>query len=71
MPGGTSSPHLPLKTEGNTPYWEKKGVVIQELGESTTTISSQQSQDKAEFDEEERLARKKAEKEEKANIALI
>ncbi|GJR39459.1 retrovirus-related pol polyprotein from transposon TNT 1-94 [Tanacetum coccineum] len=83
---------------------KKKGVVIQELGESTTTISSQlssqQSQDKgkgiliepvkpmnkkdlirldeetalnlqAEFDEEERLAREKAEKEEEANIALI
>ncbi|GKA93917.1 hypothetical protein Tco_0815903 [Tanacetum coccineum] len=82
---------------------KKKGVVIQELGESTTTISSQlssqQSQEKgkgiliepvkpmnkkdqirldeetalnlqAEFDEEERLAREKAEKEE-ANIALI
>ncbi|GKF47814.1 hypothetical protein Tco_0137616, partial [Tanacetum coccineum] len=70
----------------------EKGVVIQELGESTTTISSQQSHDKgkgiliepvkpmkkkdlisldeeaalklqAEFDEEERLAREKAEKE--------
>ncbi|GKD25607.1 hypothetical protein Tco_1231821, partial [Tanacetum coccineum] len=83
---------------------KKKGVVIQELGESTTTISSQlssqQSQEKgkgiliepvkpmnkknqirldeetalnlqAEFDEEERLAREKAEKEEEANIALI
>ncbi|GJS05249.1 hypothetical protein Tco_0321757 [Tanacetum coccineum] len=83
---------------------KKKRVVIQELGESTTTISSQlssqQSQDKgkgiliepvkpmnkkdlirldeetalnlqAEFDEEERLAREKAEKEEEANIALI
>ncbi|GJV74929.1 hypothetical protein Tco_1506513 [Tanacetum coccineum] len=83
---------------------KKKGIVIQELGESTTTISSQlssqQSQDKgkgiliepvkpmnkkdlirldeetalnlqAEFDEEERLAREKAEKEEEANIALI
>ncbi|GJS43438.1 hypothetical protein Tco_0568481 [Tanacetum coccineum] len=79
---------------------KEKGVVIQELGESTTTISSQQSQDKgkriliepvkpmkkkdlirldeetalnlqAEFDEEERLAREKAEKEEEANIALI
>ncbi|GJU71229.1 hypothetical protein Tco_1262634 [Tanacetum coccineum] len=82
---------------------KKKGIVIQELGESTTTISSQlssqQSQDKgkgiliepvkpmnkkdlimldeetplnlqAEFDEEERLAREKAKKEE-ANIALI
>ncbi|GJW13319.1 hypothetical protein Tco_0017452 [Tanacetum coccineum] len=81
-----------------------KGVVIQELGESTTTISSQlssqQSHDKgkgimielvkpmkkkdqisfdeetakklqAEFDEEERLAREKAEKEKEANIALI
>ncbi|GKG04874.1 hypothetical protein Tco_0315261, partial [Tanacetum coccineum] len=83
---------------------KKKGVVIQELGESTTTIysqlSSQQSQDKgkgvliepvkpmnkkdlirldeetalnlqSEFDEEERLVREKAEKEEEANIALI
>ncbi|GKC15531.1 hypothetical protein Tco_1012313, partial [Tanacetum coccineum] len=81
-----------------------KGVVIQELGESTTTkssqLSSQQSQDKgkgiwiepvklmkkkdqisfdeevdlklqAEFDEEERLAREKAKKEQEANIALI
>ncbi|GJX46117.1 hypothetical protein Tco_0271307 [Tanacetum coccineum] len=48
-----------------------KGVVIQELGESTTIISLQQSQDKAEFDEEERLAREKAEKEEEANIDLI
>ncbi|GJV43770.1 putative ribonuclease H-like domain-containing protein [Tanacetum coccineum] len=54
---------------------KKKGVVIQELGESTIIISSQlssqQSQEKAEFDEEERLAREKAEKEEEANIALI
>ncbi|GKD00559.1 hypothetical protein Tco_1170833, partial [Tanacetum coccineum] len=83
---------------------KKKGVVIQELGEYTTTISSQlssqQSHDKgkglliepvkpmkkkdqirldeeialnlqAEFDEEERLASEKAEKEEEANIALI
>ncbi|GKB17592.1 hypothetical protein Tco_0851515, partial [Tanacetum coccineum] len=79
---------------------KKKGIVIQELVESTTTIASQQSQDKgkgiliepvkpmnkknqirldeetalnlqAEFDEEERLARKNAEKEEEANIALI
>ncbi|GKA95122.1 hypothetical protein Tco_0817160 [Tanacetum coccineum] len=77
-----------------------KGDVIQELGESTTTISSQESQDKgkgiliepvklikkkdlirldeevalklqAEFDEEERLAREKTEKEKEANIALI
>ncbi|GKC75779.1 hypothetical protein Tco_1126553 [Tanacetum coccineum] len=77
-----------------------KGVFIQELGESTITISSQQPQDKgkgimieepvkpkkkvqimldeeaakkvqAEFDEEERLARKKAENEKEANIALI
>ncbi|GJV54335.1 putative ribonuclease H-like domain-containing protein [Tanacetum coccineum] len=81
-----------------------KGIVFQEPGESTTTksttISSQQSQDKgkgimieepvkpmkkkdlirldeevalklqAEFDEEERLAREKAEKEKEANIAL-
>ncbi|GJW40407.1 hypothetical protein Tco_0066252 [Tanacetum coccineum] len=54
---------------------KQKGVVIQELGESTTTkssqLSSQQSQDKVEFDEEERLAREKAEKEQEANIALI
>ncbi|GKE91762.1 hypothetical protein Tco_1572857, partial [Tanacetum coccineum] len=83
---------------------KQKGIVIQELGESTTTKSSQlslqQSQDKckgiwiepvkpmkkkdqisfdketalklqAEFDEEERLARAKAEKEEETNIALI
>ncbi|GJS02389.1 hypothetical protein Tco_0318897 [Tanacetum coccineum] len=83
---------------------KKKGVVIQELGESTTIISSQlssqQSQVKgkgilielvnpmnkknqirldkvtalnlqAEFDEEERLGREKAEKEEETNIALI
>ncbi|GJZ35591.1 hypothetical protein Tco_0581408 [Tanacetum coccineum] len=83
---------------------KEKGVVIQELGESTTTISSQlssqQSHDKgkgiliepvkpmkkkdqisfdeetalklqAEFDEEKRLAREKAEKEKEANIALI
>ncbi|GJS64068.1 hypothetical protein Tco_0678632 [Tanacetum coccineum] len=54
---------------------KKKWVVIQELGESTTTISSQlssqQSQDKTRFDEEERLVREKAEKEEEANIALI
>ncbi|GJU44763.1 hypothetical protein Tco_1202029, partial [Tanacetum coccineum] len=82
----------------------EKGVVIQELGESTTTIysqlSSQQSHDKgkgiliepmkpikkkdlirldeevalklqAKFDEEERLAREKSEKEKEANIALI
>ncbi|GJS02517.1 hypothetical protein Tco_0319025 [Tanacetum coccineum] len=81
-----------------------KGVVIQELGESTTTkssqLSSQQSQDKGKgiliepmkpmkkkdqisfdeetalklqtkFDEEERLAREKVEKEQEANIALI
>ncbi|GKF02064.1 hypothetical protein Tco_0028987, partial [Tanacetum coccineum] len=79
---------------------KKKGVVIQELGESTITISSQQSQDKSKgiliepvkpmkkkdlmrldeevalklqvkFDEEERLAREKTEKEKEANIALI
>ncbi|GJS55029.1 putative ribonuclease H-like domain-containing protein [Tanacetum coccineum] len=50
---------------------KKKRIVIQELGESTTTIFSQQSQDKAKFDEEERLAREKAKKEEEANIALI
>nr|GEW54717.1 hypothetical protein [Tanacetum cinerariifolium] len=83
---------------------KEKGIVIHELGESTTTKSSQQLQDKgkgiliepmiepvkpmkrkdqirldeeaalklqAEFDEEERLAREKAEKVEEANIALI
>ncbi|GKB42633.1 hypothetical protein Tco_0887575 [Tanacetum coccineum] len=83
---------------------KKKWVVIQEMGESTTTISSQlssqESQDKgkgiliepikpmkkkdqirhneetalklqAEFEEEERLARERAEKEKEANIALI
>ncbi|GKD97712.1 hypothetical protein Tco_1381609, partial [Tanacetum coccineum] len=81
-----------------------KGVVIQELGESTTIISlqlsSQKSQDKSkglwiepvkplkkkdqirldeetalklqtEFNKEERLAREKAKKLEKANISLI
>ncbi|GJR04785.1 hypothetical protein Tco_0527769 [Tanacetum coccineum] len=81
-----------------------KGIVFQEPGKSTTTtttISSQQSQDKgkgimieepvkpmkkkdlirldeevalklqAEFDEEERLARENAAKEQEANIALI
>ncbi|GKD92241.1 hypothetical protein Tco_1372078 [Tanacetum coccineum] len=85
---------------------KKKGVVIQDLGESTTTttissqLPSQQLQDKgkgilvepvmpikkknqirldeetalnlqAEFNEEERLAREKAEKEKEANISLI
>ncbi|GKC09915.1 hypothetical protein Tco_1001525 [Tanacetum coccineum] len=83
---------------------KEKGVVIQEMGKFTTTISSQlslqQSQDKgkgiliepvkpiknkdlirldeeaalklqAEFDEEERLAREKAEKEKEDNISLI
>ncbi|GKD64608.1 hypothetical protein Tco_1306716 [Tanacetum coccineum] len=80
---------------------KQKGVIIQELGESTTTISSHlSSQEKgkgilvesemsmkkkdqisfdeetalklqAEFDEEERLAREKAEKVQKANISLI
>ncbi|GKG18377.1 hypothetical protein Tco_0372675, partial [Tanacetum coccineum] len=82
---------------------KEKGVVMQELGKSTTIssqLSSQQSQDKgkgilielvkpmkkkylirldkeaalklqAKFDEEERLAREKAEKEKEANIALI
>ncbi|GKD12926.1 hypothetical protein Tco_1197333 [Tanacetum coccineum] len=63
----------------------RKGIVITKLGTPTTTISSQQSQDKdaqirldeetakrlqAEFDEEERLAREKVEKEKEANIAL-
>ncbi|GJS15302.1 hypothetical protein Tco_0409774 [Tanacetum coccineum] len=63
---------------------KKKRVVIQELSESTTKIflqlSSQQSQERldeetalnlqAGFDEEEKLAREKAKKEE-VNIALI
>ncbi|GJZ36202.1 reverse transcriptase domain-containing protein [Tanacetum coccineum] len=95
---------FPQSREMKSTKPKKKGVVIQELGESTTTISSQlssqQSQDKgkgiliapvkpmnkkdlirldeetalnlqAEFDEEERLAREKAEKEEEADIALI
>ncbi|GJV51555.1 uncharacterized mitochondrial protein-like protein [Tanacetum coccineum] len=75
-----------------------KGIVFEEPGKSTTTttISSQQSQDKgkgimieepvkpmkkfdeetakrlqAEFDEEERLAREKFEKEQEANATLI
>ncbi|GJU63258.1 hypothetical protein Tco_1245093 [Tanacetum coccineum] len=50
-----------------------KGIVFQEPSTTTTitTIFSQQSQDKAEFDEEERLAREKVEKEKEANIALI
>ncbi|GJR09028.1 hypothetical protein Tco_0791680 [Tanacetum coccineum] len=89
---------ITLYTESRVLGPKKKRVVIQELGESTTTISSQlslqQSQDKgkgilielvkpmnkkdlirlneettlnlqAEFDEEERLARKKAEKKKK------
>ncbi|GKF14386.1 hypothetical protein Tco_0055848, partial [Tanacetum coccineum] len=49
---------------------KKKGVVIQEIGESTTTISSQLSSQQSQ-EKEERLAREKAEKEEEANIALI
>ncbi|GJY47657.1 ribonuclease H-like domain-containing protein [Tanacetum coccineum] len=50
-----------------------KGIVFQEPSTTITitSIYSQQSQDKAEFDEEERLAREKAEKEKEANIALI
>nr|GFA70963.1 hypothetical protein [Tanacetum cinerariifolium] len=83
--------------------YKVKWIVFQEPSKSpttTTTISSQQSQDKgkgiiieepvkptkkdqimldeeaalklqAEFDEEERLAREKAKKEQEANIALI
>ncbi|GJX50521.1 ribonuclease H-like domain-containing protein [Tanacetum coccineum] len=80
---------------------KQRRVVIQEMGESTITessqLSSQQSQDKGkgiwiehvkkkdqisfdeetalklqvEFNEEERLAKEKAEKEQEANIALI
>ncbi|GJR25864.1 hypothetical protein Tco_1102096 [Tanacetum coccineum] len=52
-----------------------KGIVFQEPSTTTTktktTISSQQSHDKAKFNEEERLAREKVEKEKEANIALI
>nr|GFA85804.1 hypothetical protein [Tanacetum cinerariifolium] len=50
-----------------------KGVVIQDSSETTTKIiSSKQSLDKdKEFDEEQRLAREKAQKELEANIALI
>ncbi|GJY04615.1 hypothetical protein Tco_0370555 [Tanacetum coccineum] len=50
-----------------------KGIVFQEPSTTPTitTISSQQSQDKAKFDKEERLAREKARKEKEANIALI
>ncbi|GJX69332.1 hypothetical protein Tco_0305059 [Tanacetum coccineum] len=50
-----------------------KGVVIGEQSESTTTIISSQlpSKDKAEEEEEARLAREKAEKEQEANVALI
>nr|GEV04142.1 putative ribonuclease H-like domain-containing protein [Tanacetum cinerariifolium] len=49
-----------------------KGVFIQEPSETTTTkiISLKKSQDK-EFEEEQRLAREKAQKELEANIALI
>ncbi|GJR40841.1 hypothetical protein Tco_1216525 [Tanacetum coccineum] len=47
-----------------------KGIVFQEPS-TITTISSQQSQDKAEFDEEERFVREKAKKEKEANISLI
>nr|GEX00045.1 hypothetical protein [Tanacetum cinerariifolium] len=50
---------------------KEKGIVIQKLGKFTTTKSSQQSQDKAAFDEEERIAREKAKTVEEANIALI
>ncbi|GJX14426.1 ribonuclease H-like domain-containing protein [Tanacetum coccineum] len=50
-------------------------ATITTLGEFTTIISSQlssqQSQDKAKLDKEERLAREKVEKEKEANIALI
>ncbi|GJV65824.1 ribonuclease H-like domain-containing protein [Tanacetum coccineum] len=55
---------------------KKKGVVIQSwviYSTISSKLSSQQStgQSKLKFDEEERLAREKAEKEEEANIALI
>nr|GEV39003.1 hypothetical protein [Tanacetum cinerariifolium] len=50
---------------------KEKGINIQEVGKYTLIKSSQQSQDKAAFDEEERLAREKAKKIEKANIVLI
>ncbi|GKE27933.1 hypothetical protein Tco_1443317, partial [Tanacetum coccineum] len=49
----------------------RKGIVFQEPGTTTTTISPQQpSQLQAEFDEEVRLAREKVEKEQEANVAL-
>ncbi|GKE53299.1 hypothetical protein Tco_1488455 [Tanacetum coccineum] len=48
-----------------------KEIAFQEPSTTTTIISSQQSQDNAKFDEEERLAREKVEREKEANIALI
>ncbi|GKB40871.1 hypothetical protein Tco_0885813, partial [Tanacetum coccineum] len=52
---------------------KKKGIVIQELGESTTTISSQQSQDKCKgiLIEPKKDLQERAEKQQEASIALI
>ncbi|GJU67091.1 hypothetical protein Tco_1253350 [Tanacetum coccineum] len=47
-----------------------KGIAFREPGESTTTILSQQLQDKAKIGEEERIARAEEEKIDEANIAL-
>ncbi|GJY12569.1 hypothetical protein Tco_0381878 [Tanacetum coccineum] len=47
-----------------------KGIAFREPGESTTTIFSQQLQDKVEIDEEERIARAEEEKIDEAYIAL-
>nr|GEU48127.1 hypothetical protein [Tanacetum cinerariifolium] len=65
--------------EIKTSKHKAKGIVLQDLSESTTTttktISSKQSQDKAElqakFDEEQRLTRERTQKELEANIDLI
>nr|GEX75206.1 hypothetical protein [Tanacetum cinerariifolium] len=60
--------------EIKTSKTKAKGIVLQEPSESitttATTISSKKSHEK-EFDEEQRIAREKAEKEIEANIALI
>ncbi|GJY05364.1 hypothetical protein Tco_0371304 [Tanacetum coccineum] len=50
---------------------KKKGVVIQELDQIIRVDEETALNLQAEFDEEERLAREKAKKEEEANIALI
>ncbi|GJW53583.1 hypothetical protein Tco_0097668 [Tanacetum coccineum] len=56
-------------TEMKSTKPKMKVVIIQELGESTTTISSQLSSQQS-YDKE-RLAREKAKTEKEANIALI